>query len=381
MTPLAREQFAVTQHYTYFNHAAVGVLPEPTRIALKAFIDGQAEGGVMGIFGYELKMPEYRERFGRFIGAQGHEIAFLRNTGDGATVLAAGLNWQPGDELLLCDNEFPSNALPWLVTRERGVSVRFVETGNQRLTPEVLRAQMTPKTRLVTVSWVSFADGYRHDLAALAEIAHDRGALFCVDAIQGLGVFPLDVRACNVDAIYGSGAKWMLSLQGVGYLYVRASLLDELRLASPGWRSVSDIWDFLNYDQALVEDASRFEGGTPNFIGALSLAGAVELFEQVGVQTIADHVLMLTDRLVGGLRQLGAQIATLRGDGISSGIVTFECRGVDPVVLGKTLQREGIVTTHRASGIRVSPHGYNTTDEIDHLLEVVKAALPTRSRT
>ncbi|MDQ2680999.1 MAG: aminotransferase class V-fold PLP-dependent enzyme [Candidatus Eremiobacteraeota bacterium] len=376
-TPLSREEFSVTRKYAYFNHAAVGVLPQSSRRALTQFVDDQAEGGVMGVFGYELKMPEYRERFGNFIGAQGDEIAFLRNTGDGASILAAGVRWEAGDELLLCDNEFPSNALPWLTVRERGVAVRFVETANQRLTPDILRAQMTAKTKVVTVSWVSFNDGYRHDLASLAEVAHERGALFCVDAIQGLGAFPLDVRACNIDALYGSGAKWMLSLQGVGYFYLRASLLDRLQLASPGWRSVADMWDFLNYDQPLRDDAGRFEGGTPNFIGALSIASAVELLERAGVQRIADHVLMLTDRLESGLRGLGARIASLRGPGVSSGILTFGCHGTDPIALGKRLQHEGIITTYRANGIRISPHGYNTTDEVDHLLDVVKSALLT----
>lgn len=230
---------------------------------------------------------------------------------------------------------------------------------------------MTPKTRVVAVSWVSFADGYRHDLASLAEVAHEGGALFCVDAIQGLGAFPLDVRACNIDALYCGGAKWMLALQGVSFFYLRRDLLDALALGEPGWRSMSDMWDFLNYEQPYVNNVSRFEGGTPNFIGALSLERSIDAIEAAGTEAIGRHVLQLTDRLCEGLLRAGADILTPRGEGISSGIVTFQMPGHDSVVLGKALQREGVITTWRPSGIRVAPHGYNSADDIDRLLAVL----------
>ncbi|HET9096482.1 MAG TPA: aminotransferase class V-fold PLP-dependent enzyme, partial [Candidatus Baltobacteraceae bacterium] len=248
ITPLSRDLFAAAETYAYLNHAAVGVLPRTTREALHAFIEAHATGGVMGVFPYELRMDEYRERIARFIGAPPGTVAVLRNTGDGANALAGGLRWQAGDELILPDNEFPANAHPWLALRARGVNVHLVETARERLTPEVLRKHISKRTKAVTVSWVSFEDGYRHDLAGLSEVAHEHGAIFAVDAIQGLGAFPLDVRACGIDAVYCGGAKWMLSLQGVSFLYVRADLIDQLHLASPGWRSVADMWAFLEYD-------------------------------------------------------------------------------------------------------------------------------------
>lgn len=375
MTPLSRSEFAVTKHLTYLNHAAVGVLPERARRAVDAFVAGHAERGVMGVYTYEAKMPEYRERIGRFLGASGSEIAVLRNTGDGANVVALGLEWQPGDEIVLCDNEFPSNALSWLALRQRGVRVRLVDTARERLTPDVLRAMLTPRTRVVTVSWVSFADGYRHDLAALAEVAHAGGAWFCVDAIQGLGAFPLDVRACNIDALYAGGAKWMLALQGVSLLYLQPKLRDQLALAAPGWRSAADMWNFLDYDQPYAGDAARFEGGTPNFVGALSLERAIDAIEQASTRAIGMHVLALTDRLVEGLKRLHATVHSLRGSGISSGIVTFSIPNHDSVELGRAIQRAGVVTTWRPNGIRVSPHGYNTDDDIDHLLDEIEKAL------
>ena len=370
-TPLPRDLFDVTERYTYLNHAAVGALARPTRDALHGFVDAQAGGGVMGVFSYEAKMPEYRSRIARFIGAQPGTIAVLRNTGDGANAVAGGYPWQAGDELILPDNEFPANAQPWLPLRKRGVNIHFIESASERLTPDVLRKRVTPRTKIVAVSWVSFEDGYRHDLAALAQIAHAHGALLCVDAIQGLGAFPIDVGALGIDALYCGGAKWMLALQGVSFLYVNPALLDRLELAAPGWRSVEDMWDFLTYDQPLASDASRFEGGTPNFIGALSLAESIGVLEKAGTGRIASHVLSLTDRLCERLSDAGAEIATIRSASESSGIVTFRMPGVDSVELGRALQREGIVTTYRANGVRVAPHGYNTAAEIDALVDVV----------
>lgn len=371
MTPLDRSLFAVTENYVYLNHAAVGVLPRSTREALHAFIDAHATGGVARVWPYEANMDRYRERIARFIGAQPGTIAVLRNTGDGANAVAGGFPWQPGDEVLLPDDEFPANVQPWLRLRRRGVEFHFIESARERLTPDVLRKHISNRTKVVTVSWVSFKDGYRHDLSALAEIAHEHGALLCVDAIQGLGAFPIDVQACEIDAFYCGGAKWMLSLQGVSFLYVAPHLIDRLALAAPGWRSVEGMWDFLRYEQPLVPNATRFEGGTPNFIGALSLAESIDVIEGAGTERIASHVLALTDRLVDGLRESGAEIATIRSQTESSGIVKFELPRADSVELGKALQHEGIVTTYRANGVRVAPHGYNTFEEIDALVETV----------
>jgi cysteine desulfurase/selenocysteine lyase len=366
--PLARSEFALDPALTYLNHAAVGVLPIATRDALHAFIDGHAARGVLGVYKTELAMPQLRARVGAFIGASGSEIAMLRNTGDGATILAQGLDLEPGDEIITNRNEFGSNAYPWLALRKRGVIVRFVDAPRERMTPDVLARMLTPRTRAVAVSWVTFDDGYRHDLAALAEVAHRGGALFFVDAIQGLGAFAFDVRALDIDACYAGGAKWLMALQGVSFLYVRARLIDRIALNLPSWRSVDDIWNFLDYDQPWAPDATRYEAGTPNFIGALSLATSAELLGRVGTGRIGDHVLALTDRLVDGLRRKNAFVASERTANERSGIVRFTLPGVDPIALGQRLAQAGFVTTNRASGIRVSPHGYNTHDEIDAFL-------------
>ena len=219
-TPLRRSEFAVTQRYVYLNHASAGVLPLSSAAAVETFVREHGQAGVLATFPHDLRMPEYREKIGRFIGADGAQIAIVANTSAAANTIAAGLDWTTDDEVLLCDNEFPANAIPWVALRRRGVGVRLLETARERLTPDVLRREISSRTRVVAVSWVSYADGYRHDLKRLAEVAHESGALFCVDAIQGLGVFPIDVAETDADAIFAGGAKWLLGLHGVAILYL-----------------------------------------------------------------------------------------------------------------------------------------------------------------
>ena len=332
------------------------------------------ERGVLGVLPVEMHLERFRERVGAFVGASGDEISFLRNTGDGANVLARGLDWRPGDEIVLCANEFGANAMPWLALRELGVVVRFIDAPERRMTPELLEATMSERTRLVALSWVSFADGYRHDLAALSATAHARGALFCVDAIQALGAFPLDVKREGIDALYAGGAKWLLAVAGVSFLYVSPELRERLKVRWRGWRDVADIWNFLDYDQPLAAGGARFEGGTLNFLGIAALDASIGLIAEAGTAAISAHVLGLTDRLVAGLESLGAAILSDRSDGHASGIVTFTLEGSDPVALGRALGRDGIVTTFRTSGIRVSPHGHNTPAHIDALLNGVTEA-------
>jgi selenocysteine lyase/cysteine desulfurase len=370
--PLAREAFALAPGLVYVNHAAVGVLPVATRDALHAMIDDHSARGVLGTASRELSLPAYRRRIAAFIGGRGEEIALLRNTGDGATILAQGLDLGPGDEVITGANEFGANAYPWLVLRDRGVTVTLIDAPRERMTPDVLRRAISARTKVVAVSWVTFDDGYRHDLAPLAEVAHAHGALFAVDAIQGLGAFPLDVTATGVDALYAGGAKWLLSLQGVSFLWLRADLLDRVALRMPGWRSARDMWDFLDYAQPPASDASRYEGGTPNILGALSLASSIDVLGAAGVERIAAHVLALTDRLAAGLESAGWTIVGDRSrDDVKSGIVTFRRDGVDAIALGKRLGAANIVTTCRASGVRVAPHGHNTADEIDAVLDAL----------
>lgn len=371
--PLARDAFALAPGLIYVNHAAAGVLPIATRDALHAMIDDHAARGVLGTASRELSLPAYRRRIAEFVGGKGDEIALLRNTGDCATVLAQGLDLGPGDEVVTQANEFGSNAYPWLALCARGVTVTMIDAPSERMTPDVLRRFVSSRTKVVAVSWVTFDDGYRHDLAALAEVAHAHGALFVADVMQGLGAFPLDVAATGVDAIYAGGAKWLMALQGVSFLWLRSALLDRIALRMPGWRSVADMWDFLEYDQPPAPNATRYEGGTVNILGALSLATSIDVLAQAGVERIASHVIALTDRLADGLwARRWTVLGDRSNDAVKSGIVTFRRDDVDPIALGKRLGAAGICATYRVNGIRVAPHGHNTFDDIEAILDALE---------
>jgi len=346
-------------------------LPIATRDALHGFIDSHAARGVLGVYKNELDLPKYRATIGALIGATGSEIALLRNTGDGATILAQGLDLQAGDEIITGRNEFGSNAYPWLALQKKGVIVTLIDAPRERMTPEVLARAISPRTKAVAISWVSFDDGYRHDLGALGDIAHRNGALFFVDAIQGLGAFPLEVDACNIDALYAGGAKWLMSLQGVSFLYVRDAILDRIAVNLPSWRSVEDIWNFLDYDQPWIADASRFEAGTPNIIGAYSLATSIDVLRAANIDRIAAHILALTDHLAEGLLEKDYTLRSVRTPHERSGIITFTKPNRDPMAIGHALANAGYVTTNRPSGIRVAPHGYNTHEEIESFLKLL----------
>ena len=372
--PLAADTFAIAPGLIYLNHAAAGVLPRATRDAVHAMVDDHTARGVIGTAPRELELPAYRRSVAEFIGGRGEEIALLRNTSDGATIVAQGLDLGPGDEVIAAANEFGANAYPWFALRARGVTVTLLDAPRERMTPDVLRRTISARTRVVTVSWVTFDDGYRHDLAALAEVAHAAGALFVVDVMQALGAFPLDVTASGVDAVYAGGAKWLLALQGISFLWLRGELLERVALRLPGWRSATDKWNFLDYTQPPAPDASRYEGGTINILGALSLATSIGVLTAAGVERIAAHVLALTDRLDDGLRSRGWTVLGDRSrEDRRSGILTFHRAGVDPVALGRRLGSDGFCATYRPNGIRVSPHGHNTLDQIDAFL----GALPT----
>ena len=370
-TPLPREEFAVTQNCIYLNHAAVGIPPASSVREIQGFVEAHASRGVLGTFPYELQLERYRETIGAYIGATGNDIALVTNTSAGANAVATSLPWNEGDEVIVCDNEFPANVIPWLALRARGVSVRLLPADAERLTPERLGRELSARTRVVTVSWIAYADGYRHDLRGLADVAHAAGALLCVDAMQGVGVLPIDVRASDVDALYAGAAKWMMGLHGSGFLYLSPQLAERTTPAMPGWRSMDDMWDFHNYEQPFTKAMSRFEGGTPSVAGALAMACAIELFERSGVEAIGNHAIALTDRLCAGLAEVGANVRSPRGPEHSSAIVLFGMPGWDSMALGKALEEEGIVTTYRSTGIRVSPHGYNTTEEIDVLIRTL----------
>ncbi|HEY7993306.1 MAG: aminotransferase class V-fold PLP-dependent enzyme [Candidatus Eremiobacterales bacterium] len=369
--PLDPGVFPVTRRWAYCDHAAVGPLPQPTRDAVVAALDAQTGDGCAGILDIESRLEAVRCAVAAAIGATADDIAFMRSTSDGALVVANGFDWRDGDEVILSDNEFGANAFPWLNLHDVGVRPVLVRAPGQRLTVETLERMATDRTRVVTVSFVGFSDGYRHDLAALGAWCKAKGLIFAVDAIQGFGQLPLDVAACDIDVCYFGVAKWLLSPQGLSVVYVRRELAERLRPALCSWRSVKEPMRFLDYAQPLLPGARRFDGATVNYPAAIGFAESLRLITTAGLENIEAHVLRLGDRFIAGVRSLGLPLVSEVEPAVRSGIVVAG-RGRSSVEeLQRRARQSNVQVTIRDTGVRFAPHGYNTDADVDRVLSIL----------
>ena len=304
--------------------------------------------------------------------ADATEIAFMKNTTQGILIAANGINWREGDNVVTTAVEFPANVYPWWSLKERyGVSTRMVPERDGRIHIEDIAAALDEGTRVLTISHVEFASGFRNDIEALGALCRERDIWFVVDAIQSLGVVEVDVKLCNVDILAADGHKWLLAPEGAAIFYCADERREQLINTNVGWASVVNPRDFLNYDLTQKPDATRFEEGSYNSVGLYGLKAAIDLLHDIGIPAIEGRVLELTARLIDGLQAKGYRVLTPTTDSERAGIVIFESEQHTPTEIYETLYTENIITAERGSGVRVSPHFYNTASEIEHLLEVL----------
>ncbi len=370
-SPLDRRLFPIARTWAYCNHAAVGPLPTPTRDAVMAVLDAQMKDGCAGILDVESHLEEIRAQTAAAIGAGPDDIAFLRSTSDGALVVANGLRWRSGDEIILSDNEFGANAYPWLNLRDRGVRIRMLRTAQARVTVEQLECMRTPRTRLVAVSYVAFVDGYRHDLAALGAWCREHDVLLAVDAMQGFGPLPLDVGAWKIDFCYFGVAKWLLSPQGLSVFYARREVVDGMRPALCSWRSVRQPMNFFDYTQELLPGARRFDAATVNYPALIGFRESLRLHTSAPIASIERHVLTLVERLILGAQKRGIVIRSDIDPAVRSGIVLLDLAGWNVDELNAAALKANVGITVRDNGVRVSPHGYNNDADIDAVLDLI----------
>jgi selenocysteine lyase/cysteine desulfurase len=364
-----RSFFPVTAELVYLNHA--GVAPVSTRVeeAVRRYL---AEATRRGAFdyarAYDAEIERVRGRAALLLGADPAEVAFVKNTSEGLGLVAAGLDWRPGDQVVTCDLEYPSNVYPWWSLADQGVETVMLRAEAGRLPLDrIADALQGGRARLLALSSVEFGSGMRHDLEALGRLCNDRGVLFCVDAIQSLGCLPLDVERCRIDFLAADGHKWLLSVEGCGVFYCARRALELVRPRVVGWRSVVDNTDFDTYHTELQPGAGRFEEGTPNTAGIFALGAAIDLLLEIGIEAIGRRVLELTDRLVAGLAERGAECLSPRG-AEASGIVSFRLRDEPIERTVARLRARRVFVVGRRGGVRASPHFYNDEDEIDRLL-------------
>ena len=367
-----RAEFPVTDNYVYMNHAGVAPLSRRVRDAMIDFAQDATDNGAVNVDSWVETAERCRNVAAQLINADASEIAFMKNTTQGILIAANGIDWREGDNVVTTAVEFPANIYPWWSLKERyGVETRMVPEHEGRIHIDDIVTAIDERTRVVTLSHVEFASGYRNDIKTIGEICRERDIWFVVDAIQSLGVIEVDTISCHIDILAADGHKWLLAPEGAAIFYCNKDRLDQLINTNVGWASVVNPRDFLDYDLTFKPDATRFEEGSYNSIGLYGLNSAIELLLEVGSSTIESRVLNLTARLITGLEDKGYCVTTPKEDSERAGIVIFEAEGHTSYEIVDLLQDNKIMTAERGSGVRISPHFYNNESEIELLLDVL----------
>ncbi|MBI3463560.1 MAG: aminotransferase class V-fold PLP-dependent enzyme [Planctomycetes bacterium] len=357
--------------WAYFDHAAVAPLSGPAEAILVEWAHDVAQHGDAYWSRWSDHLTETRRLGAQLINADPAEIALVRNTTEGINFVAEGFPWRDGDNVVTLADEFPSNLFPWMNLQSRGVETRRVPIDQGRVDLDRLEAACDQRTRIITLSWVGYASGWRNDLDAVAEIARRRGAYFFLDAIQGLGVFPLDVQRTRIDFLAADGHKWLLGPEGAGYFFLRREHLDLLRPVGIGWNSVAHAGDYSRTDLVLKNTAARYEGGTYNMGGLAALGESTALLLGYGVERIAERLLAITDLACQRLAAIGATIVSCREGDRSSGIVSFDLPGIDLSSVRRHCLSHGVTLSVRGGRLRISPHAYTTEADVDRLVDAL----------
>jgi selenocysteine lyase/cysteine desulfurase len=365
-----RDEFPVTRELIYLNHAAVTPLCKRAADAMKALAEDACQFGSLHYGDWMESYAGLRKATARLINAAPGEIAIVKNTSEGIATVALGLDWKPGDRVVAFREEFPANFYPWLRLEKRGVEITWLSIYD----PVDKIADAVRGARLLAISYVNYLSGFRVDLKAIGEACRQHNCFFFVDAIQGMGVLPLDVEACHIDALAADGHKWMLGPEGHGILYIREKWLDAIEPVEFGWTNPAGYEDYSSRDMTLRSDAGRYECGTLNTIGCYGLRAALDFINEVGIDHIASAVLSLVDRLEAGVRGKGYEVMAERTTGNRSGIISFRHPAVDCRSMVSELKRNRITCAPRQGWVRMSPHFYISPDDIDQVLNLLPGA-------
>ena len=378
-----RAQMPVAQQWAYFDHAAVAPLPVPAAEAMAAYVRQASEQGDVPWPSWAAQVADLRRTAAQFLSATDDEIALVNSTTHGIGLVAEGYPWQAGDNVVIPDNEFPSNSLPWWALARRGVELRRVPVDADGTLPlAAIEQAMDGRTRIVSVSWVGFISGYRLPLAELAERVHRRGALLMVDAIQGWGAFAVDVRACQIDFLCADGHKWLLGPEGAGVLYIRTEHLERLQPLGIGWNSLA-AHGFDPHAVQLKTTAARYEGGTTNMPGMLGLGASLRLLaelhqSQIESSPLSACVLENVATLSEQLRRADFTVTHPQAAEHQSGILGISW-GATPLAdsaLKAARQyclEAGAVLSVRGGRLRASTHAYNNDDDFQRLVDALSA--------
>ncbi|WP_191621296.1 aminotransferase class V-fold PLP-dependent enzyme [Marinihelvus fidelis] len=370
---LLTDEFPSLDRHLYVNHAAISPWPRRVADVVSTFASTNRDEGALRYPQWLKTAAGLRERAARMIGADsGGDIAMVANTTEGVDIVARGLPWRDGDNIVTVDGEFPTNRMAWERLAAVGVSLRSVDIRATDDPEAELLAQVDERTRLMTVSAVQWTDGFRLDLARLGSGCRQAGAAFFVDAIQQLGALPIDVTACHIDFLACGGHKWLMAPEGIGLFYIARPWQERLVAARAGWRMVERPYDMDSAAQSDATDARQFEPGTPNTMGQLALDASLSLIEAIGAEEARRRVLANTQALVTGLEAMpSVRVLSPSAPERRSGIVLFEVPGRSAQALCGELGRHGVICAPRG-GVRLSPHLYQGKAQMEQVLERVE---------
>jgi selenocysteine lyase/cysteine desulfurase len=367
-----RELFPVTRNVVYMNHAAVGPLSTRAYEAMERHARDQREFGALHWREWYHEYELLRQAAAHLINAGPDEIAILKNTSEGLSFVAEGFRWQPGDNVITTDLEFPSNFAPWKNLARRGVELRVVESRDGAYTIDDMAKLIDANTRIVTVSSTAFHNGFTPDLDAIGELCARSDVLFCVDAIQSLGAIPIDVRRSKIAFLAADAHKWLCGPEGAATFYVAAEHRDKLDVLENGWSNIERRGKFINCSTDLLPDSRRFEAGSLNTNGIYGVRAAIELLQELGIVAISAEVKRIATLLADELERIGYRLGTPRP--IRSGIVA----AIPPVVetntllrLHRLLEENGVVCAPREGMLRFAPHFYNDESDVGRVIEVL----------
>ncbi len=365
-------EFRINPGMSHLNHAAIAPWPLRTVEAVTRFAQENAERGSERYASWLAVERRLRERLARLIGTpDAGDIALAKNTSEALSVIAYGIDWRAGDNIVGIEQEFPSNRIVWESLAGRGVSWRPLDIDRCADPESGLLGLCDRKTRLLAVSWVQYARGLRLDLARIGAFCRRKGILFCVDGIQGLGAVPFAIHDVEPDFVVADGHKWMLGPEGVALLYVRPALREGLRLHQFGWHMVDDLGNYDRRDWVPARDARRFECGSPNLLGIHALEASLSLLDDVGLDAVWEGLRLRTGYMIEQIELAGYTLLTPRNPERRAGIITFSVPGTAPEALHRALTERRVLCAPRGGGIRFSPHFYTPFEVIEGAFEVV----------
>lgn len=365
-------EFSQDPNLVYLNHAAVAPWPRRTRDAVQAFAQENLHWGATHYPDWLAQESLLRARLAILINAASADnIALVKNTSEGLSMVAHGLPWQPGDTVVISVEEFPSNRIVWESLSRYGVCVRTVSLGGTDPEADLIQA-LDETTRILSISSVQYGTGRRVDLARLGAACKQRGVLFCVDAIQSVGALATDVQAIQADYLVADAHKWLLGPEGLALFYSTAPSRDALSLNEFGWHMVEKPGDFDAKTWNVARSARRFECGSPNMLGIYAMSASISLLLDVGMAEIERRLLDNSRCLLKLLGALDAvELITPAEAGRYAGIVTFRVAGVDPASAMGRLREQHIICACRGGGIRFSPHFYNSPEQLERAVTAV----------